>query len=698
MDINEKSINSKNIVHRNSTNKENNKCDRNMNGENEKGEKKGDDEDSNNGKSADGIVISTKNIFLFQLFLFVLYFFVLLIGSFNFSFKLAQVKEKHLYELMQDIPNVSSCVYSTNYTSYTDVNKKNISYENTNKLIDNNDDNYLSDINFKYYFTRGKSNKSEIKKTKQLEKNQNIKLFICLNKEKYTFSQIDNPYDIILSCKTYIYKIYTFIYDEIKNAFMYNEKHDDVGIVNNKRTKQNIFSYYKNEEVAKYSYYSYLLENGNDSYKKSYINVESLFYIYLNDICRNHNFRVITWEGNNNKHDNKVDHDEKKKNGIKNTNKQNEYSFKNIQNGNISDITLLINHIHKYFNEKELVNILHEMYLGICKDKNIITNYSRNTTKLKVDKNPKDYISDNLTYEEYYDIYVKMENMRNFSKYNIFMNNLRKKMKIIENLKGLNMCKKKYVSNLKNIPLYFFLDDFLHTPCYTYNKIISNILRYYYNGIFLYLIIFIGCIHVFFSPFPITLVHCRRFCIYFFIIMYRLFILYFIPSIIQYIIYEFHYFKEENYMHIFDYSDHVILFTTLLFIISLEIKAIQYTIKHQKINSEYFHYRYNRKLCILLLKYIMYYYYILICFFLYTSYYTAKYFHTTNEIFVAYFFSAFSIFFFFYLFLYKNYFNFYSIGMTSYPDASTQIKLPSFHSPLQSHDIYNILRNKISIN
>ncbi|VEV56314.1 conserved Plasmodium protein, unknown function [Plasmodium vinckei vinckei] len=697
MDINEKSINSKNIVHRNSTNKENKKYDRNVNGENEKGDKKGDDDDSNNGKSADEVITSTKNIFLFQLFLFVLYFFVLLIGSFNFSFKLVQVKEKHLYELMQDIQNVSSCVYSTNYTSYTDVNKKNIFYENTNKLIDNNDDNYLSDIKFKYYFTRGKSNKSKIKKTKQLENNQNIKLFICLNKEKYTFSQIDNPYDIILSCKMYIYKIYTFIYNEIKNAFMYNEKHDGVGIVHNEITKQNNFNYYKNDEVAKYSYYNYLLQNENDSYKKSYINIESLFYIYLNDICRNHNLRVITWEGNNNRHDNKVGHNENKI-GIKNTNKHNEDSFKNIQNGNISDITLLINHIHKYFNEKELVNILHELYRGVCKDKNIITNYSQNPNKLKVEKNQKYYISNNLTYEEYYDIYVKVENMRNFSKYNIFMNNLRKKMKIIENLKGLNMCKKKYVSNLKNIPLYFFLDDFLDTPCYTYNKIISNILRYYYNGIFLYLIIFIGCIHVFFSPFPITLVHCRRFCIYFLIIMYRLFVLYFIPSIIQYIIYEFHYFKEENYMHIFDYSDHVILFTTLLFIISLEIKAIQYTINHQKINSEYFHYRYNRKLCILLLKSIMYYYYILICFFLYTSYYTAKYFHTTNEIFVAYFFSAFSIFFFFYLFLYKNYFNFYSIGMASYPGPNTQIKLPSYHSPLHGHDMYNILPDKIPIN
>ncbi|CAD2091386.1 conserved Plasmodium protein, unknown function [Plasmodium vinckei lentum] len=459
MDINEKSINSKNIVHRNSTNKENKKYDRNMNGENEKGEKKGEDDDSNNGKSADGIITSTKNIFLFQLFLFVLYFFVLLIGSFNFSFKLVQVKEKHLYELMQDTQNVSSCVYSTNYTSYADVNKKNIFYENTNKLIDNNDDNYLSDIKFKYYFTRGKSNKSKIKKTKQLEKNKNIKLFICLNKEKYTFSQSSNPYDIILSYKMYIYKIYTFIYNEIKNAFMYNEKHDDVDIAHNELTKQNNFNYYKNEEVAKYSYYNYLLQNGNDSYKKSYINAESLFYIYLNDICRNHNFRVITWEGNNNRHDNKVDHNENKI-GIKNTNKQNEYSFKNIQNSNISDITLLINHIHKYFNEKELVNILHEMYLGVCKDKNIIANYSKNTNKLKVEKNQKDYISDNLTYEEYYDIYVKMENMRNFSKYNIFMNNLRKKMKIIENLKGLNMCKKKYILYIffyNNVSFIYFI-------------------------------------------------------------------------------------------------------------------------------------------------------------------------------------------------------------------------------------------------
>ncbi|KEG02074.1 hypothetical protein YYE_02813 [Plasmodium vinckei vinckei] len=542
MDINEKSINSKNIVHRNSTNKENKKYDRNVNGENEKGDKKGDDDDSNNGKSADEVITSTKNIFLFQLFLFVLYFFVLLIGSFNFSFKLVQVKEKHLYELMQDIQNVSSCVYSTNYTSYTDVNKKNIFYENTNKLIDNNDDNYLSDIKFKYYFTRGKSNKSKIKKTKQLENNQNIKLFICLNKEKYTFSQIDNPYDIILSCKMYIYKIYTFIYNEIKNAFMYNEKHDGVGIVHNEITKQNNFNYYKNDEVAKYSYYNYLLQNENDSYKKSYINIESLFYIYLNDICRNHNLRVITWEGNNNRHDNKVGHNENKI-GIKNTNKHNEDSFKNIQNGNISDITLLINHIHKYFNEKELVNILHELYRGVCKDKNIITNYSQNPNKLKVEKNQKYYISNNLTYEEYYDIYVKVENMRNFSKYNIFMNNLRKKMKIIENLKGLNMCKKKYVSNLKNIPLYFFLDDFLDTPCYTYNKIIK-----------------------------------------------------------------------ENYMHIFDYSDHVILFTT-----------------------------YNRKLCILLLKSII-------------------------------------------------------IGMASYPGPNTQIKLPSYHSPLHGHDMYNILPDKIPIN
>ncbi|CRG96189.1 conserved Plasmodium protein, unknown function [Plasmodium gallinaceum] len=623
--------------------------------------------------------ITNKSIIFFQIFIFIIYFLVLLIGSFNFSFKLFQVREKHLYEFL----NNREELFCKSYLKEKDNNKK-ILYKNTNNLIDNNDT--FPYVNFKYYFTRAKYN---IKEENKINKNKRqIKIFICLNKKKnFDYSDF---YNIFSSFKKYVTKFLSFSYNEIKNAFFRK---------NNNNYINKVMKYYaKNDLIGnKYLHYNFLL-NSNDSYKNYYVNIETLFYLYLYDICYLHDFNYVKNQTYNLSKSYMV------------FDKMNE----KLHIENKKDITLLINHVDKYLNDEILVNLLDKLYLDICKRENLI-NYLKNKndkkeetdrhngSNLKSDiKNSKlayNYNNENTlkdtNYNEYYILYNKIESMRNINKYNTFISRLRKKIKTINSLKSLNMCLKEYIINLKKVPLYFFLNIFYDTPCYVYNKPISNLLRNYYKGIFLYFVIFIGCIHVVFSPFPITLVHFRRFFIYFLIIMYRLFILYFIPSIIQYIIYKFHYFKEE-YIHIFDYSDHVILFSTLLFIISLESKAIQYTINHQKQSFDYFHYKYNRKLCFFFLKLILYYYYILIFFFLYTSYFTSKYFHTTNEIFVAYFFSTFSIFFFFYFFLYKNYFSFYTIGITSYIKNNSITTMNVLHSAPYLANAYNSLKDKFA--
>ncbi|CRH00009.1 conserved Plasmodium protein, unknown function [Plasmodium relictum] len=634
--------------------------------------------ENENEDNIEKIIISNKSIVFFQIFIFIIYFLVLLIGSFNFSFKLFQVREKHIYEFI----NNRKELICESYLKEKENNKK-ILYRNSNNLINNNN---FSNVNFKYYFTRDKYHLKEDNK-RQKNKRQ-IKIFICLNKKKKFY--YSDFYNIFSSFKEYVTKFLSFFYNEIKNAFF--KKNNNSNSIN-KEMKY----YVKNDVVInRYLYYNHLLSN-NNFYKNYYVNIELLFYLYLYDICYLHDFNYIK----NQKNDNlpksyMVFHKINKKLHIENK----------------KDITLLINHINRYLNDMTLINLLDNLYFDICKKETLI-NYlkNKNNIKVEVDKhndsnlnndneNGKYYYDKenslkNINYEEYYVLYNKIGNIRNVSKYNTFISKLREKIRTVNSLKSLNMCLKKYIINLKNIPLYFFLNIFYDTPCYVYNKLISNLLRNYYKGIFLYFVIFIGCIHVVFSPFPITLVHFRRFFIYFLIIMYRLFILYFIPSIIQYIIYKFHYFKEE-YMHIFDYSDHVILFSTLLFIISLESKAIEYTINYQKQSFDYFHYKYNRKLCFFFLKIILYYYYILIFFFLYTSYFTSKYFHTTNEIFVAYFFSTFSIFFFFYFFLYKNYFSFYSIGITSYIKKNSFTMTNALHSSPYLTNAYNSLKDKFA--
>ncbi|CAA9988161.1 conserved Plasmodium protein, unknown function [Plasmodium knowlesi strain H] len=638
-----------------------------------------------NGQEGEKIKISTRSIVLFQVLLFLLFFFVLLIGSFNFSFKLFQVREKHLYELLNNIKDLQSCGY-THYRTKTEEGREPIRQENLDQLINCSNDPSNESLNFKYYFTRGKHYKKTEKKLEKMkkmkkrkeEKNADIKIFICLNKKKKLF-HFTNFYDAMLRSKKCVLKIVTFFFNEIWNALFAKELD-----ISNHIEEENLLNqdYVKfgGDVAATYARFNKLMRVTNSYRRKYYVDMESLFYLYLDDICYYHDFALLG--GTPLPHDqHKLQHSPKKK-----------------------DITLLIKHISKYLEGEVLLNMLHTLYLGICVDGAVLANSSKWGEKSLKEKfspislNNAHILEDIKTYEGYYRVYHKMENMRNTSRYVIFLSRIKKKIKTIASLKSLNGCFKRYIANLKTIPFYFFLDNFFDTPCYVYNKLISNILRYYYKGIFLYFIILLGCIHVFFSPFPITLVHFRRFFIYFLIIMYRLFILYFIPSIIQYIIYKFHYFKDEEHMHIFDYSDHVILFSTLLFIISLETKAIEYTIRHQKVSSDYFHFKYNRKLCVLLLKFILFYYYVLIFFFLYTSYFTSKYFHTTNEIFVAYFFSTFSIFFIFYFCLYKNYFSFYSIGITSYVHKNALHSPPhSFHASPYIYSAYASLRDKFPV-
>ncbi|KJP85032.1 hypothetical protein AK88_05337 [Plasmodium fragile] len=633
-----------------------------------------------NGVEGEKIKISTKSIVLFQVLLFLLFFFVLLIGSFNFSFKLFQVREKHLYEVLNSIKDLPSCGYA-HYGTKAEEGGGPIRHENPDQLINCTNDLSNETLNFKYYFTRGK----HYKKTENniQKKNADIKIFICLNKKKKLF-HFTNFYDAMLRAKKCVLKIVTFFFNEIWNALFAKEL-DNSNAVETEHMLNGDYVKFGGEVAATYARFHKSMHLTNSYRKKYYVDMESLFYLYLDDICYYHDFAL--WGGTPQPQEQK----------------RQEYS------GKKKDITLLIKHISKYLKDEVLLSMLHTLYFGICVDGAVLANSThggQKNVKQKEEKkkNPPVYISnahileDIKTYEGYYEVYHKMEKMRNTSRYTIFLSRIRNKIKTIANLKSLNGCFKNYIANLKTIPFYFFLDDFFDTPCYVYNKLISNILRYYYKGIFLYFIILLGCIHVFFSPFPITLVHFRRFFIYFLIIMYRLFILYFIPSIIQYIIYKFHYFKDEEHMHIFDYSDHVILFSTLLFIISLETKAIEYTIRHQKDSSDYFHFKYNRKLCVLLLKFILFYYYVLIFFFLYTSYFTSKYFHTTNEIFVAYFFSTFSIFFIFYFCLYKNYFSFYSIGITSYVQKNAlHGPAHSFHASPYIYSAYASLRDKFPV-
>ncbi|VWU50674.1 conserved membrane protein, unknown function [Hepatocystis sp. ex Piliocolobus tephrosceles] len=708
-----------------------------------------------NDHKMDNALITAKSVILFQLIIFFIYFFVLLVGSFNFSFKLSQAKEKHLYEYMNIIKHMSTtCEFKlyykqsniyNNYNNNDSNDNKEVVYKNTNNLINNNDS-FMPNLNFKYYFTKGKDYEKSRQKTKKKKKkkndskecdnnstcfnsdsdnnNNNIKIFICLNKQTDLFNYDINIYNILQTCKKYVIRMIHFAYNEIKNAFFSKKGNDSNSTLldNNDLIKASSL-YHHNEEIFKYIYYNTLL-NKNNTYNKYYV-LEQLFYHYLDNICYYHDFK--NYKNVINETDVKTG--EKKKTDILDDNKNytlklnQEISYinekkllKETKKLNKEDVAFLINHMHKYLNDKQLFNILHTLYFHICKKDIVLKNYEKNVIRLKktepvlinsvdnnkqrMDKNNEDNIKNSflvngmiISYDKYYDLYHMYENVQNVSLYSIFINKLRRKIKTIETLKRLNNCIKNYIINLKNIPIYFFLDDFLDTPCYIYNTVISNILRYYYNGIFLYLIIFIGCIHVFFSPFPITLVHFRRFFIYFVIIMYRVFIWYFIPSIIQYIIYKCHYFKEEKeYKHIFDYSDHVILFATLLFIITLEAKAIKHTIKHQSSSSENFHYKYNKKVCSFFLTIILYYYYMLISLFLYTSYYTAKYFHTTNEIFVAYFFSTFSIFFLFYYFLYRNYFSFYSIGITSQMNNKTNISSNSMNPTSYMYNFYNSLK------
>ncbi|ANQ08376.1 Uncharacterized protein PCOAH_00024530 [Plasmodium coatneyi] len=526
-----------------------------------------------NGLEGEKIKISTRSIVLFQVFLFVVFFFVLLIGSFNFSFKLFQVREKHLYEVLNSIKDLSSCGY-THYRTEAEEGGEPVRHENPDQLINCTNDLSNEGLNFKYYFTRGKHYKKTEKKIEKMkkkkEKNADIKIFICLNKKKKLF-HFTNFYDAILWGKKCVLKIVTFFFNEIWNALFAKELDNSNDVVVEQFLNEDYVKF-GGEVAATYARFKKLMRVTKSYRKKYYVDMESLFYLYLDDICYYHDFALLG--GNSPPHpEQQPKHSPKRK-----------------------DITLLVKHISKYLKDEVLLSMLHTLYFGICVDGTVLKNSTnggqRNVKKknFPTSLNNGHILEDIKTYEGYYEVYHKMEKMRNASRYITFLSKIRKKIKTIASLKSLNGCFKKYIANLKTIPFYFFLDDFFDTPCYVYNELISNILRYYYKGIFLYFIILLGCIHVFFSPFPITLVHFRRFFIYFLIIMYRLFILYFIPSIIQYIIFKFHYFKEEEHMHIFDYSDHVILFSTLLFIISLETKAIEYTIRHQKVSSDYFHF------------------------------------------------------------------------------------------------------------
>lgn len=691
--------------------------------------------------------ITNKSIILFQISLFILYFIILLIGSCNFSFKLFQAKEKHLHEsvanmkapacanILKEKLNETELLFkegkikevfyeegnndSNNNrehridknTVYNHDNKKgrNNELKNVNSEVENKNNRHITAF-FKYYFTRTKrflknDDKTEIetetqiktplqthRRTKSEERTQThngpIKIFICLNSNGSI--EYRNFYNIFFSFKGYLFRFLSFSWNEIKSVFV-KKKQQEEDFLRFFDNTTNINTYIINH----FLYYHYLLnKNKYALLNKGYVNVEILFYMYLKNICYLHDLNYINEKQEQHSEYGWIQqllyYDETES-------RLNWESKKNVG--------FIINRINEYLKDETFLNVLNSLYIQICRN-DVLWNYLKkggvcNTEREAIQHNLEEdwegkKPTDCFSYERYYSLYNKIEHFREVNKFAIWGNMMKRKSNTVRVLKKLDDCTKRYIINLKNVPLNFFLNIFYDTPCYVYNKLITNLLSNYCKGLFLYFIIFLGCIHVFFSPFPITLVHFRRFFIYFLIIMYRLFIFYFIPSIIQYIFYKYTNFDEEL-KHIFDYSDHVILFSTLLFIISLETQAIKYTINHQKQSFDNFHYKYNRNLCFIFLKLVLYYYYILIFLFLYTSYFTSKYFHTPNEIFVAYFFSTFSIFILFYFFLYKGYFSFYNLGITSFACKEASVSPSVFSTPfLSNSNSILILKEKLS--
>lgn len=689
--------------------------------------------------------ITNKSIILFQISLFILYFIILLIGSCNFSFKLFQAKEKHLHESVanmkapacasilkeklnqMELPFKKEKIKEVFYEKGSagssisgehkidsnmlhkseDKKGRNKEFPNENSEIENKNNRHINAF-FKYYFTRTKrflKNEDKTQKhrgtiTEERTQSQTqpqtqsqtqahngrIKIFICLNSNGSI--EYRNLYSIFFSFKGYLFRFLSFSWNEIKNVFVKKKQEDFLEFFDN---TTNINTYIINH----YLYYYYLLnKNKYARLNKGYVNVEILFYMYLKNICYLHNLNYINEKQEQHSEYGWIQqllyYDEAES-------RLNWESKKNVG--------FIINRINEYLKDETFLNVLNSLYAQICRN-DFLWNYLKkgdvcNTEKKDAHQNLEEdrkghKHTDCFSYERYYNLYNRIDHFREINKFSIWENMMKRKLNTVRVLKKLDNCTKRYIINLKNVPLNFFLNIFYDTPCYVYNKLITNLLSNYCKGLFLYFIIFLGCIHVFFSPFPITLVHFRRFFIYFLIIMYRLFIFYFIPSIIQYIFYKYTNFDEEL-KHIFDYSDHVILFSTLLFIISLETQAIKYTINHQKQSFDNFHYKYNRNLCFIFLKLVLYYYYMLIFLFLYTSYFTSKYFHTPNEIFVAYFFSTFSIFILFYFFLYKGYFSFYNLGITSFVCKEATVSPSAFPTPfLSNSNSILILKEKLS--
>ncbi|SBT35043.1 conserved Plasmodium protein, unknown function [Plasmodium ovale wallikeri] len=355
------------------------------------------------------IVVSTGSVFLFQLFVFFIFFLVLLIGSFNFSFKLFQVKEKHLHEFLDNIKDVSTCTYITHYREDLDQKKK-VHYEEDNKR--NHNDTLLPHINFKYYFTRGKH------------------------------------------------------YKKVETKRGKNREYDDGTFSHGEGFRENYLKH-NSEEVAKYVYYNFLLSR-NNTYKNYYLNVESLFYMYLYDICYYHD-----GSGTNDTLGEYANWEEDTHTG----------------NRGKKDIALLIRHIDKYLNDDILPNVLQKLYIGVCMEERILKFLSKREKMEKKEKREKRekrekkkgdfFLNENINQEEYYNLYHKIEGRKNINKYIIFRNNVKKKIRTIQVLKGLNICEKNYIRNLEKVPFYFFMDDLFDTPCYIYNKIIGNILSYF---------------------------------------------------------------------------------------------------------------------------------------------------------------------------------------------------------------------------
>ncbi|SBS83452.1 conserved Plasmodium protein, unknown function [Plasmodium ovale curtisi] len=378
------------------------------------------------------IVVSTGSVFLFQLFVFFIFFLVLLIGSFNFSFKLFQVREKHLHEFLDNIKDVSTCTYITHYREDLDEKKK-VHYEDDTKR--NHNDTLLPHINFKYYFTRGKHYKKI--ETKRGKNSKDIKIFICINKKKKFFEN-NKIFDIFLRGKRCIIKIITFVCNEISNAFFSKGEYNDGTFSHGEGFRENYLKHHS-EEVAKYVYYNFLLSK-NNTYKNYYLNVESLFYMYLYDICYYHDGsgtndtlgEYTNWEEDN-----------------------------STGNRGKKDITLLIRHIDKYLNDDILLNVLQKLYIGVCMEERILKFLSKREKMEKMKKKKGEFfLNENINQEEYYNLYHKIEGRKNINKYIIFMNKLKKKIRTIQVLKGLNICEKNYIRNLDKVPFYFFMDDF----------------------------------------------------------------------------------------------------------------------------------------------------------------------------------------------------------------------------------------------